>query len=217
LATAPTLTDAWTRFERDHLGLKKESTRRSYKAVWKDKLQPAFGKRRIKDITRGDVDSFHKKLSATPYQANRILALLSRLMNLAEAWEWRIQGTNPCRHIVKFAENARQRFLAPGEIAAIDTAAVQLLADQEITPHAVNILHMLLLTGARSGELASAEWGWVDWDRMIIALPTSKTGAKIQIAKVHLSRALARKAHPQPAQALGAHLRQGRAERGAGA
>ncbi len=178
LATAPTLADAWDRFERDHLGLKKDSTQRSYKAIWVDKLKPAFGRRRIKDMTRSDVDAFHKKLSGTPYQANRILALLSRLMNLAEAWEWRPQGTNPCRYIVKFAESARQRFLSGSEISAISSATAQLLADQDITPHAANILHMLLLTGARSGELASAEWGWVDWDNMIIALPTSKTGAK---------------------------------------
>ncbi len=98
-------------------------------------------------------------------------------MNLAEEWEWR-EGTNPCRHISKFRERARQRFLSGEEIAAIRSASAELLTKKEITAHAASILELLLLTGARSGELASAEWTWVDWERQIIALPDSKSGAK---------------------------------------
>lgn len=177
IASAPTLTDVWERYERDHLKLKKDSTQQSYRAIWKDRLKPAFGKHRVREISRGDVDAFHKKLSATPYQANRVLALLSRLMNLAEQWEWR-NGTNPCRHISKFRELARQRFLSGDEISAISNASKRLLAEGEISANAATILELLLLTGARSGELASAEWEWVDWKLQIVALPDSKTGAK---------------------------------------
>lgn len=184
VASAPTLADVWERYRRDHLSLKKGSTQRNYTAIWRDRLKPTFGNHRVKEIGRGDVDAFHKKLSATPYQANRILALLSKLMNLAEEWEWR-EGTNPCRHITKFRERARQRFLTMEEIGAVRSASVKLLADKEITEHAASILELLLLTGARSGELASAEWAWVDWDIQIISLPDSKTGAKT----IYLSKA----------------------------
>lgn len=177
VATAPTLSDVWERYERDHLGLKKASTQQGYKAIWRDRLEPTFGKQRVREIGRGEVDAFHKKLGATPYQANRILALLSRLMNLAEGWEWR-EGTNPCRHISKFRESARQRFLTGAEIAAVRNARAKLLADGDIPAHAASILELLLLTGARSGELASAKWQWVDWKLQMIALPDSKTGAK---------------------------------------
>ncbi len=177
-ARAPTLTDVWTRFERDHLSMRKPSTQRSYKAIWQDRLRPTFGRTMVRDITRSDVDAFHKKLSATPYQANRILALLTRLMNLAEAWELRSQGTNPCRFITKFKEHARQRFLTNAEILTVKTTIQELVAKKELTAHAAAMFNLLLLTGARSGELSSAEWGWVDWQRQIIALPDSKTGAK---------------------------------------
>lgn len=128
--------------------------------------------------------AYHKKLSKTPYQANRTLALLSKLLNLAEEWEWR-EGTNPCRHIKKFRERARQRFLSAEEIAMVRSASAKLQNRKEITEHAANILELLLLTGARSGELASAEWDWVDWDLQIVALPDSKTGAKT----IYLSKA----------------------------
>ena len=158
--------------------MRKPSTQQGYKAIWTDRIKPAFGNRRVKELGRKEVDDFHKKHSATPYQANRILALLSKLMNLAEAWEWRDQGTNPCRFIEKFGESARQRFLSGKEIAAIKTASAELLSKKEITAHAACILELLLHTGARSGELASAQWAWVDWNAQIIKLPDSKTGPK---------------------------------------
>lgn len=177
VAAAPKLSDVWDRYERDHLPLKKPSTQRNYKTIWNDRLKPGFGKHQIQSIRRGDVDAFHKRLSDTPYQANRTLALLSKLMNLAEQWEWR-EGTNPCRHISKFRERARQRFLTLNEINAVRAASDRLVAEREITANAASILELLLLTGARSGELASAQWEWVDWDLQMIALPDSKSGAK---------------------------------------
>lgn len=158
--------------------MRKPATQQSYRAIWRDRLKPAFGRHMVRDVFRSDVDSFHKKLSATPYQANRVLALLSRLMNLAEAWECRDQGTNPCRFIAKFKERERQRFLTRGEIVTVKETIEALVGKKELTANAAAMFNLLLLTGARSGELSSAEWSWVDWQRQIVALPDSKTGAK---------------------------------------
>lgn len=177
VTTAPTLADVWARYERDHLRLKKHATQRNYKAIWTDRLNPVFGRQRVECISRGEVDAFHKQLAATPYQANRSLALLSKLLNLAEEWEWR-EGTNPCRHISKFRERPRQRFLTMEEIASVQAASSKLVTESVITEHAASILELLLLTGARSGELQSAEWAWVNWRLQMVSLPDSKTGAK---------------------------------------
>lgn len=174
---APTLSGVWVRYERDHIGLRKSATQRDYKAIWKNRLEPSFGKQRVTEISRGDIDAFHKRWSATPYQANRILALLSKLMSLAEEWGWR-EGTNPCRHIRKFREQPRQRFLSGDEIAAVRSATTELLGEKKITPNAASIRELLLLTGARSGELANAKWAWVNWALQIIAIPDSKSGPK---------------------------------------
>ena len=165
------------RYEREHLGMNKPSTRRNYETIWSARLKPAFGDQRLQNIRRGEIDAFHKKLADTPYQANRALALLSKLLNLAEEWEWR-EGVNPCRHITKFKERPRQRFLTGDEIKAVRAASTNLVSDGEITAGAANILELLLLTGARSSELASAQWPWVNWDMQMIELPDSKTGAK---------------------------------------
>ncbi len=52
----------------------------------------------IADLTRADVAQLHHQFRDRPYQANRSLAVLSKMMNLAEAWGLRLDGSNPCRH-----------------------------------------------------------------------------------------------------------------------
>ena len=47
-----------------------------------------------------------------PYAANRYLALLSHMFNVAEDWGLRTENTNPCRRIKKYKEVARERFLS---------------------------------------------------------------------------------------------------------
>ncbi len=94
LRAAPTMRDLWARYASEQLPLKKPSTARDYERQWHDVIEPAFGASRVDAMSRADVERLHKRMSATPYQANRTLALLSRLMSLAEAWEWRAAGAN---------------------------------------------------------------------------------------------------------------------------
>ena len=42
--------------------------------------------------------------------ANRCLALLSKMFNLAERWGVRPDNTNPVRHVGKYAESKKERF-----------------------------------------------------------------------------------------------------------
>ena len=53
---------------------------------------------------------------------NRVLALLSRLFNLFETWEWRQQHSNPVRRVERAREEARDRVLDSGELAALSVA-----------------------------------------------------------------------------------------------
>jgi hypothetical protein len=41
--------------------------------------------------------------------ANRCLALMSKMLNLAERWGWRSEGSNPCRHVDRYREGAVRR------------------------------------------------------------------------------------------------------------
>lgn len=77
-------------------------------------ILPKLGKRLVADVARQDVARLHHGLRATPYQANRVLAVLSKMFTLAEAWGERPDGSNPCRHVEKFPERRRERFLSTG-------------------------------------------------------------------------------------------------------
>ena len=178
LRSDPTLSDVWTRFEKEHLPQRKPATRAEYESQWRDLIDPKFGKTKVESLARGDIDKFHKAMKETPYRANRTLALLSRLMSLAEAWDWRSQGTNPCKHIERFTERARTRFLSGPELKLIGGALEQLVNEKLITATAANAIELLLLTGARLNEILAAEWAWVDSKAGVLSLPDSKTGAK---------------------------------------
>jgi integrase len=170
--------DLWSRFDSDYLPQRKPGTQRDYRRYWDQVLAKQFGAHPISEVTRADVDKFHKSLKATPYEANRILALLSRLMSLAEAWNLRVQGTNPCRYVQRFKEDARSRYLSATELTTIGNALKELVDTKELLPDQANAIRLLLYTGARLNEMLMAKVEWVDWDRHVIELPDSKTGKK---------------------------------------
>lgn len=178
LRTAPIMRDVWKRFDAEYLPSKKPSTQSEYESQWIDLIEPKFGRQPVGTVSRGDVDKFHKAMRKTPYRANRTLALFSRLMSLAEAWDWRPPGTNPCKHIDRFPEQARTRFLSMKELQSIGKALEELVREDAVSPTAAHAIELLLLTGARVNEVLSAEWSWVDWQRGILNLPDSKTGEK---------------------------------------
>lgn len=176
---APTFDDVWARFVAEHLGQLKPPTRRDYEAQWRDVVQPKFGATPVASISRSDIESFHKGFKRTPYRANRILALCSRLMTLTEAWEWRPPGSNPCRHVQRFKEQSRSRYLSSNELEKLGVAVKEMVAAGEIQDSAANAIKLLLLTGARLNEILMAKWAWIDWERCALSLPDSKTGPKL--------------------------------------
>ena len=93
---APTVDEGLVRFldeyapERIKLGLLSRRTLQTYRNQAKVYVGPALGKRRVDAVTRRNVERAVKRLpNAT---RNRVLALISRLFNLFETWEWRRGG-----------------------------------------------------------------------------------------------------------------------------
>ena len=175
---APTVIDAWRRFEDEQLPLKKTKTREEYVSLWHGLIKNRFGKSKVESVSRGEVDKFHKSMRSVPYRANRVLALLSRLFSLAETWDWRPQGSNPCKNIERFAEKPRARFLNSKELTQVADAMQHLVEEGGLHPSAANAVELLLLTGARLNEVLKAEWSWVDYESSVMNVPDSKTGAK---------------------------------------
>ena len=75
----------------------KQSTAAEYRRSVELFINPRIGKLRVPDIQRSNIAALHHDLRETPYQANRTLGVLSKMFNLAELWELRPDGSNPCR------------------------------------------------------------------------------------------------------------------------
>jgi len=172
---APVMAELANRFLAEHAEAKRKgSTAAEYRRLIDKIILPALGKRKVTDITRADITKLHHTNRAAPYQGNRVIAVLSKMFNLAERWGLRPDGSNPCRHIEKFAERERERMLSPVELASLGDA----LAVYDGSPYAVAAVKLLVFTGARLGEVLGLRWEWIDFERGEARLPDSKTGAK---------------------------------------
>jgi integrase len=172
---APTMAELAERFLAEHVEAKrKASTAIEYRRLLDKIILPALGKRKVADVTRADVTKLHHANRAAPYQANRVLAVLSKLFNLAERWGLRPDHSNPCRHIEKFDERKRERMLSPAELARLGDT----LGTYDGSPYTVAAVKLLVFTGARLGEVLGLRWEWIDFERAEARLPDSKSGAK---------------------------------------
>jgi len=179
-----TVSDVIDRFMTEHIEVKtKDRTKEEYLRLLNKIIIPELGKVKIKDVTRSDVDRLHYKFRNTRYQANRILAVLSKLFNLAERWGYRPDGTNPCLHVEKFKEEKRERFL--GELEFQRLGRILSKAETEWTNYKkyVAAIRLLIFTGCRLNEILTLRWDDVDLDKGEIRLQESKTGSKI----IHLN------------------------------
>ena len=171
---APTVSDLAARFLAEHVNAKrKPGTAAEYKRLIDTLILPAIGPRKVAAVTRQDVAKLHHSLRDTPYQANRMFAVLHKMFNLAEAWGMRPDGSNPCRHVEKFQERRRERMLNPTELAALGDGLANCPS-----PYTAAAIRLLVLTGARRGEILGLKWDWIDFERGEVRLPDSKTGVK---------------------------------------
>jgi integrase len=158
-----------------HVATKRKArTGNEYRRILQTRILPAIGSKRIVEVRRGDVARLHAKLVDTPYEANRMLALVSSIWNWAAKREEVELSANPCRGIERYSEQGRERFLTSDELARLGDA----LRETRIDPFAAAAIRLLILTGARLREILDAQWPHVDIERGVIFLPDSKTGKK---------------------------------------
>ena len=131
------------------------------------------------DIQRSDIAALHHDMRDTPYQANRTLGVLSKMFNLAELWDIRPDGTNPCRHVKRFREEKRERFLSDIEYQRLGAALKEIEVDGSETAPAIAAVRLLMLTGCRLSEIQKLRWQHVDLGAGELRLPDTKTGAKV--------------------------------------
>ena len=179
-AKAPTMRELGKRFLNEYVSSHcKPSTAEEYRRSVALFIDPRIGKRRVPDIERSDIAALHHDLRSTPYQANRTLGVLSKIFNLAELWGLRPDGSNPCRHVKRFREEKRERFLSDTEYRSLGAALKEIEQDGSETAAAVAAVRLLMLTGCRLSEIQKLRWEHVDLETGELRLPDTKTGAKV--------------------------------------
>ena len=178
-AKAPTVRELSRRFLDEYVPSHcKPSTAEEYRRSVELFIDPRIGKRRVPDIQRSDIAALHHDMRETPYQANRTLGVLSKIFNLAELWDLRPDGSNPCRHVKRFREEKRERFLSDAEYRRLGETLKEIGADGSETLSAITAIRLLMLTGCRLSEIQKLRWEHVDLEAGELHLPDTKTGAK---------------------------------------
>lgn len=177
---APKFSEFAERYFKEHAESRlKPSTSREIRRIIDRVLLRNFGARKLAEITRADIADLHHKLRHAPYQANRVLALLSNMFNMAERWGLKPDYSNPCRHIEKFKEKKRDRYLTREEFSRLNAALNKAERTKSELPSAIAAIQLLVFTGARVSEILTLKWAYIDREEKRLLLPDSKTGAKI--------------------------------------
>jgi integrase len=154
---------------------------KSYKRSWDTDLSllrghilPALGEQYMDLVKKSHILElvYQHREAHKPSSTNRIIILLRYIYNLA--LKWKIDGIkeNPVQGIPLYEENnKRERFLQGDEVQRLMAAL-----DDSRNKSLKSMVYMLLLTGARRGELLSAKWEQMDFIRKIWTVPLTKSG-----------------------------------------
>jgi integrase len=128
-----------------------------------------WANRPIGSITRPEVRDVLDKIIAngTPILANRAHGAIGTLFGWAVEQE--IIAASPTLGLKAPAvEKSRDRILSDDELRSVWRAA------EQIAPPYGALLQLLILTGARRGEIAGLTWGEIDLKKRLISLPRER-------------------------------------------
>lgn len=175
LRSAPTMDDLWDRCEREHWNRGKAWDKEA-KRLYENHIKPGHGRTRVREFTYDDAAAVKEALRETPSDANHTIAVLSKMLNMAEKFgpadkKWRDLGSNPCQHVERFPARKRKRYAKPHEIpqvaalleAEVSKAPPKNKAEKHRPAWQMNQLrqtafvYLLIFSGARPSEIVNAE------------------------------------------------------------
>ncbi len=160
---AATVADVWPRYWSEHAEDKKTAS--EDKRIFEKHFPDWFKNLPVDAIAYPEVYRLHEGMKSIPYQANRTVALVSKFLRLCEQWGLRPIGSNPCQHVKRYKEQKRRRYMSSEEAEKL---ASILHRKKATDPGSVAFIFLLILTGARSGEIANAKWRDLQDNKLIL-------------------------------------------------
>ena len=169
----PTVSELADRFMAEHVRPKRKGgTAEFYRDIFDRIVKPALGTTKADKLNRQQVGKLHSQLHDTPFQANRVLAAIGSMYSFAARSGILAEAINPARHIDKFKESRRERFLTGEELERLgktirlaETTGIPWKVDgnkstakhlpksakrfTKINPFAAAALRLLMFTGCR--------------------------------------------------------------------
>lgn len=156
---AATVREFSERYLAEHADLKKGTiSAREDRRLIDRHVIPKIGTREVVDLAATDIAKVVHGLSATPILANRVRALLSKMLSLAVVWGLRVDPLNPARLVQKFPETSRGRYLSTEELKRLGEVLSDLERNTGEPWQAIAAIRLLLSTGCRKTEILSLRW-----------------------------------------------------------
>ncbi len=168
---APNVADLAELYCEERLPKKRPKTQEEDRAMIRLFILPALGRLKVADVQHTDIAKLHRGLKDRPIRANRVVSLCSRLFNLAIRHKMR--PDNPAKGVERNDEVRRERYLSQAELVRL-TEALGGYPNQQ----AADVIRLLLLTGARRGEVLGMDWPHVDLETGVWVKPSSHTKTK---------------------------------------
>ncbi|MBU2534041.1 MAG: tyrosine-type recombinase/integrase [Alphaproteobacteria bacterium] len=192
---SPTVAELCDDYMMHGTGTRKASTLATDRGRIDRHIVPLLGKKKVNQITQADIRRFMSSVAkgetATSIKtkkhgraivrggkgtASRTLGLLGGIFSYA-VQEGYVED-NPTHGVERYPDRKNERFLTLQEIKTVGAALAEMRIGREDNP-AFDIISLLILTGARKGEIEGLKWSEVDFDTRCLRLADSKTGQKI--------------------------------------
>ena len=161
--------DLADRYIKEHLPKKRPGSQKNDLSMLQKHLLPHIKDRCLRDLSHRDFEILHGTLSLTrPVAGNRVLALASKMFQLGRKWGW--IDENPLSMVERNPEIARDRYLTEKQLQRL-MHVLRTWPDKRSS----RAFLLLLLTGARRGEVLSARWGEFDLSAGTWQKPASST------------------------------------------
>ncbi len=175
-----TLAALWGIYDRDVMPRKRGGTAAYQRWLWTKHVRPRLGDNVLATLDRATIRSALKGIGKeAPITANRALALIRHMLNMAVAEEY-LSATPLARMGALYDEVSRDRVLSDDELVRFWRAmeAAPTRADMPVSARMVAALKLVLLTVARPGDVAGIDASEIDTAARSWTIPAGRSKGK---------------------------------------